>query len=242
MAENYNNYDRIKDIIVRLQQPIDNLQTLLSLLAAPLDILGILPPAFRKNNTDPLPSRSVNVRKHIPSIQRALLEHIYPTWDTVLHDHKPDATLLLEQYFCPDAFVNALPISGHLALSAYDTLLTSKLHRHGIHLLENLASGYPIDRLWTTLFEEKLREHGRDDESAVKELTWEDCVRDVVGLPAKVANAVGSAGRELVAPDVLENGEHLNGVSRRVEILIERMSRRPVRGAFYGRSSHSHHS
>ncbi|KAF5358532.1 hypothetical protein D9756_001830 [Leucocoprinus leucothites] len=229
MADSYGNHDQVKEIITRLQQPIQRLEILLSLLTAPLDNLSLLPPAFRKFNTNPLPSRSVNVRKHIPPIQRALLDHIYPTWDTVLRDHKPDATILLRQYFCPDTFVNVLPISGHLALSSYETLSAGRLSRDGIQLLGNLAHEYPIDRLWTTLFEEKLPPDQRESDAAVKNLTWEDCVRDVVSVPAKVANAVGSSGRGNDMPPILETGVYLNNMCKRVEVLVERMSKRPVR-------------
>ncbi|KXN87756.1 DNA replication checkpoint protein tel2 [Leucoagaricus sp. SymC.cos] len=225
------NYDKVKNIIVQLQQPIDSLQILLSLLTAPLDNLGLLPPAFRSHNTTSLPPRSVNVRKHISPIQRALIEHIYPTWDTVLRDHKPDATALVKQYFCPDAFVNALPVSGHVALTAYETLLSSSFRRDSIQLLESLAREYPIDRLWTTLFEEKLPEdrEKNDAEIAVKNLDWEDSVRDTMSVPAKVANAIGSSERGSDIPPLLENATYVNTVCKRVEVLAERMSRRPIR-------------
>jgi len=239
MTDHHNHDNRIKQIITRLQQPIGSLKILLSLLTAPLDDLGILPPVFRKYNTDSLSAHSVNVRKHIPLIQHALLDYIYPTWNTVLHDHTPDATLLLWQYFCPDTFVNALPISGCLALISYETLLARRLGRGEIHLFQKLARDYPIDRLWTAVFEEKsiLSQRGGDTVQGLKELMWEDCVRDVVSVPAKVANAVGAAGEDVDVDvdvsSVLENGVYLNGVCRRIEVLVERMSQRPVGGAFF---------
>ncbi|KAF9451205.1 hypothetical protein P691DRAFT_663711 [Macrolepiota fuliginosa MF-IS2] len=223
---------QVKETIARLQQPIDNLQTLLSLLAAPLDNFGILPPQFRKYNTDPLPPNSVNVRKHISPIQCALLEHILPVWDTALRDNKPSATLLVKQYFCPDPFVNARPVSGDISLKAYETILTGRLGHDGIRFLESLAREYPMDRLWTAVFEGTTSALEKDQHLAVKDLTWEDCVRDVISVPAKVANAVGSAGRGLDIPPVLENGMYLNGVCRRVEVLVEKLSQRPARSEF----------
>ena len=230
---NHNNHDKIKQIITRLQQPIDSFQILLLLLTAPLDNLGILPPVFRKYNTDPLSVHSVDVRKHIPLIQHALLDHIYPTWNTVLHDHNPDATLLLSQYFCPDTFVNALPVSGSFALISYETLLTGKIGRVSIQLFQKLTQEYPIDRLWTAVFEEKSVMSQRDGDILTKQnLTWEDCVRNVVSVPAKVANAAGAIGENMDIPFALENGVYLNGVCRRIEVLVERMSERPVRGVF----------
>ena len=62
-------------------------------------------------------------------------------------------------------------------------------------------------------------------------------MRDVVSVPAKVANAVGAAGEDVDVDvdvsSVLENGVYLNGVCRRIEVLVERMSQRPVGGAFF---------
>jgi len=234
MTDHHNHDDRIKQIITRLQQPIGSLKILLSLLTAPLDDLGILPPVFCKYNTDPLSAHSVNIQKHIPLIQHTLLDYIYPTWNTVLHDHTPDGTLLLWQYFCPDTFVNALPVSGCLALISYETLLARKLGCNDIYLFEKLARDYPIDRLWTAVFEagSTLTQRGGDT-VLKKNLTWEDCVRDVVSVPAKVANAVGAAEGGVDVPSALENSVYLNGVCRRIEVLVERMSQRPVGGAFF---------
>ncbi len=231
------NQDQIKEIITQLQRTIENVQALLSLLTAPLDSLGILPPQFRKYNTNPLAPHSVNVLKHIPPIQTALLEHILPTWDTVLRGHKPNATHLVKQYFCPDSFVNALPVSGDLALKGYETILTGKLSPEGIKLLESITKDYPIDRLWTAVFGgtiSTLRTNSaqKDRDPAVRSLMWEDCVRDIVSIPAKVANAIGSHGdgRKLDIPTLLENGLFLNEVCTRVEVLVERFTKQPVRG------------
>lgn len=231
------NQDQIKEIITLLQRPIENIQTLLSLLTAPLDSLGILPPQFRQYNTNSLAPHSVNVSKHIPPIQTALLEHILPTWEAVLLGNKPDATHLVKQYFCPDSFVNALPVSGDLALKGYETILTSRLSPEGIRLLESLTKDYPIDRLWTAVFGRltstlQSSSGQKDRDSAARNLLWEDCVRDVVSIPAKVANAIGgtSGGRDVNVPPSLENGVFLNQVCMRVEVLVDRFAKQPARG------------
>jgi telomere length regulation protein len=213
-------HDEAKDTITQLQHPIDDLQTLLSLLTTPLDALGILPPQFHKYNIRPLPSNPIIIRKHAPLIQRALLEHVLPTWDTALKDNDPNALHLITQYFCPDPFVSSLPVSGELALKAYETILTSQIGYHAVNLLERLAHQYPVDSLWTIIFSQ-----GRD--SVVKNVLWEDCVKDVVSVPAKVANAMGGHSD---IPFKLESGTYINGVCRRVEVLVERFSRRPGQG------------
>ncbi|EED77660.1 predicted protein [Postia placenta Mad-698-R] len=48
---------QIRELIARLQAPVPDKLTLLQLLSAPLDHLGLLPPKFRRYNVSPLPSK-----------------------------------------------------------------------------------------------------------------------------------------------------------------------------------------
>ena len=112
----------IHHLLSTLQTPtaITDLTTLLICLSAPLDALGLLPPRYRHllsgNNTD----LNINLRKYVPQIQHALLTNILPTWDTLLHEDQ--SSLLVEQYFCPDAVYNVRPVAGEIALCGYATL------------------------------------------------------------------------------------------------------------------------
>lgn len=45
-----------------------------------------------------------------------------------------------------------------------------------------------------------------------------------MSVPAKVANAVGAAGEDEDVPSALEDSVYLNGVCRRIEVFVERMS------------------
>ena len=207
----------VGEVLDKLQRPVPDLQTLLALLSGPLACLGLLPPQFRRYNSTPLPDRSLDVHKHIPSIQRALLNHVLPTWDTSLVE--VHATPLVEQYFCPDSFSFASDVAGHVANLAYSTILSQSLTSHAIHLLNRLTAEYPVDRLHSAIF------YGNQ----TKEIRWEDCVRNIVAIPAKVANALGERGD---VPPLLEHGIYFNNVSVRCECLVAALATQPSKGGF----------
>lgn len=211
---------QIRDVIDRLQRPIPDLPALLALLSSPLGCLGLLPPQFRHHNTEPLPDRSVIIAKHIPAIQRALLEHIAPTWDTVLKEKH--AMLLLEQYFCPDSFSYASQPAGDIVLIAYSTVMSQSPTEFAIKMLARLATEYPLDRMYAAVF------GARRDQEPKRMLQWEDCVRDVTAVPGKVANALAGKG----VPSVLEHGMYFNDLCVRCERLIASLSIQRDRGTF----------
>ncbi|KAF9050690.1 hypothetical protein BDZ89DRAFT_1005984, partial [Hymenopellis radicata] len=203
--------DPVREIIKQLQAPVPDLSTLLSLLAGPLDCLGLLPPRFQQNNANPLPKGAVHIARHIPSMQRAIVEHIYPTWEPVLS--QDGSQCLLQQYFCPDTFHFALHTSGSVALQAYSTLLSTCLSQQCIMLLEMLTQSYPVDRLHSAIFSATRTE-------VRVEMTWEDYIQNVVAVPAKVANYVGTGA----IPVILQQGNYFNHLSTRCECLIYSLS------------------
>ncbi|KAG6832422.1 hypothetical protein H0H87_001582 [Tephrocybe sp. NHM501043] len=203
----------VRDVINRLQRPVHDLTTLLSLLCSPLDDLGLLPPQYRKYNKTPLPVGSVNIQRHLPSLQRALLKYIAPTWDTSLAEEK--ASLLLDQYFCPDSFSFAYPSAGDVAVVAYATITSTSLTKYAIHLLTRLTSEYPMDRLHSAIFMAKK------SDGALRMLAWEDCVRSILAVPAKVSNAI--AGK-ISIPVQLEHGTYYNNICIRAESLVATLS------------------
>jgi telomere length regulation protein len=214
-----NTLTEVRELINRLQSPVPDLSTLLALLSCILDDLGLLPPQFRRYNVNPLPDGVVSISRHIPPLQRALLEHIVPTWGAVLAEQ--NATLLVEQYFCPDPFLFASSAAGDVVLLAYSTILSQQLTEDTIHLLVRLSTEYPIDRLHSAVFS------GRNDASSRQLVGWEDCVRNIVMVPAKVANAVGGKGE---IPPLLEHGTYFNNVCVRCESLISSLSVKSSRG------------
>ncbi|KAI0371744.1 telomeric DNA binding protein [Pilatotrama ljubarskyi] len=212
MSAEYNDsaLAQIRDVISRLQSPIPDLPTLLSLLAAPLAAIALLPPRFRQYDVSPIPSQAFNVPRHAPLIQRVLLEHVIPVWKPMLLEE--NAYDLVEQYFCPDAMSFASPAARQLALYAYSAILSSTLTDHSIRLLAKLAKAYPIDVLHSILFSNS---HGAP--FGRHSLSWEDCVRNVIAVPAKVANYMGER-RD--TPNVLQHGPYFADVSKRTEHLV----------------------
>ncbi|KAG1891495.1 telomere length regulation protein-domain-containing protein [Suillus subluteus] len=206
---------QIKSVIDSLQSPIADHQILLSLLCRPLDYIGLLPPQCRQFNLEPLQgSRVLDIAKTFPPLQRVLIEHVLPTWSTVLAEE--GHLLLVDQYFCPDTFSFALSAAGDVVLCAYSTLLSSVLTEESIRLLAKLSTQYPIDRLHTAAF-------ASNDLSARKSVRWDDCLRNVFAVPLKAANAVGT--RDL--PLELELATYFNGFSSGTERLIFTLSRSP---------------
>jgi len=210
----YDGQSDVKDIINRLQSPLSEVSVLLALLAGPLDCLNLLPPQFRRYNTDPLPHGTVVPHRHVPLIQRVLLEHIAPTWRDALVDE--GAVILLEQYFCPDTFLFASRAAGEVTLLAYSSILSIPLTTYSIHLLVRLTREYPIDSLHATVF-------SSSNAAFTKQcFSWEDCIRNVFAVPAKVANALGERREEV--PQSLEHATYFNDISSRYETLVFSLS------------------
>ena len=215
---------QIKDVISRLKSPVPDISALLRLLVAPLNCIGLLPPRFTKYDTEPLSKDHLNIARHIPSIQRALLEHVIPSWEpTLLEEGYYE---LAEQYFCPDSISFASKAAGQVAVLAYSTILSSELHEPAVRLLVKLCRAYPIDVLYTTVASSKGK---------LNEVTWEDCVRNVAALPVKVANAMGPSGS---IPAELQLDTYFNNLSLRCERLMFTLSNGAVIGGYAGFTSH----
>lgn len=222
--------NQVREIVNRLQSPIPDLETVTSLLAALLDTLDLLPPRLRKYRNSPLPSSSKSaVLKHIGQIQRALLEHVVPTWWSILSDESLEP--LLDQFFCPDSFFFALPASGTFSLHAYSTILSIPLGEYSTAQLVRLSSAYPLDRLYAAAFHSETGStHARQSAA------WEDCVRDCVAVPVKVANVFGPRG---AIPPELEHGKYFTKLSLRLEVLLFTLSATRYEGeqfTFYRRN------
>ncbi|EMD38650.1 hypothetical protein CERSUDRAFT_153646 [Gelatoporia subvermispora B] len=205
---------QIQDVIARLQSPITDISTLFQLLSAPLACIGLLPPRYRKHDVLSLHSKSFDIDRHVPPLQRALLEHIIPTWGSILDQEH--AFELVEQYFCPDSMSFASPAAGRVAVHAYSTLLSIPLRQQSIRLLATLCKSYPIDVLHSVVFARH-----NSTSSGKQTITWEDCVRNVAAIPAKVANVVADS---TAIPVELEQGAYFRHFSVRCEHLMWQLS------------------
>ncbi|KAH9174221.1 telomere length regulation protein-domain-containing protein [Lactarius sanguifluus] len=206
--------DQIRDVVNRLKAPISDLPTLLALISGPLDSIGVLPPHYRQYNTAPLPA-AVNISRHVPPIQRALLEHVIPTWEIVLSQEK--LTSLVEQWFIPDAFSYAKPAAGEVAVHAYAAILSLPLTPYSMNLLARLTKAYPLDRLHSRVF--SLGDAHPSSSQSIFE--WEDVVKSILSVPARVANALEGKGE---CPKELEQGPYYSHISLRSEALFWKLS------------------
>ncbi|KAF7789550.1 hypothetical protein EIP86_000496 [Pleurotus ostreatoroseus] len=200
-------YNQIREVISRLQSPIEELSLLYSLLAAPLAYLKILPPKYLRYNPSAIPDGGFNLSKHVPALQRALLEHVLPTWAAVLDEE--GSYEIVQQYFAPDLFMFAVPSAKEIAVYAYATILSLPLTEQSIRLLLLLTKTYSVDVLWdvAVLARTNTGPHKHT-------IPWEDCVKNIAAIPGRIANAYGGHLSGTV-PHELEFGNYFTSLSVR---------------------------
>ncbi|TRM61806.1 telomere length regulation protein-domain-containing protein [Schizophyllum amplum] len=153
----------VREILNQLKAPISDAETLLALLAAPLDSIGLLPPPLRQHNTNPLASGTFSIPRHGPSVQSALIQHVVPTWDTTVEEKQ------------------AMPLVTQNRPNALSTILSLPLTDFSIKMLARIAIEYPLDRMHTAIFANKSF-------TSKEQCAWEDYIRDLCAVPGKVAN------------------------------------------------------
>ena len=216
--------NQVRDVFHMLQSPIPNLATLLALISSLLDCIGLLPPHYRRYNTAPLHSAAFNSQRHLPPLQRALLEHVIPTWESDLSREK--VMPLVEQWFIPDAFSYTSPVAGEVTVHAYKSILSLPFTTYSVNLLARLTKAYPLDRLHTSVFP-----HPNKDLSPKQStLAWEDVVKSILSVPARVANFVERKGE---LPKDLEQGPYFVNLCVRCEALLWKLSQERTEGASY---------
>jgi len=201
--------DDVKQVLDALQSPISNLETLLTLLARPLESIGLLQTRFQKYASEKFPKGSFNIPKHLPVIQRALLQNTLPSWDSTLRGE--NVLEIADQFFCPTP--STLQNACRTALEAYTTILSTPFNTISVRYLSKLARSYPIQPLFDSIFDL--------NPSNIAAIHWEDCVRTVISVPTKVANF---CGREHSVPDNLQYDTYITDLSLHVEDIVWRLS------------------
>jgi telomere length regulation protein len=209
--------DDIGSLVHALQSPAHGISSILAVLTAASHATGLLPAAYNSYNVRPL-STEVSISKHVPLIQRTLLEHVAPSWELPLR--QSNNYLLLEQFFCPVNVPSHAPAT-EVALLAYSTILSSHFTEFSVRLLQRLSVEFPMDMLYEAIF--------NGGSVVEKELIWENYVRNLLGVPSRVANAFG-AGLKGEIPRVLEQAFYINSLCIQCERLIADMSSRPING------------
>ena len=201
--------DDLKQILDALQSPISDLETLLALLARPLESIGLLQTRFQKYALEKLPKGSFNIPKHLPVIQRALLQNILPSWDSTLHEE--NALEISDQFFCPTPSVSQN--ASRTALEAYSTILSTPFNTFSVRYLSQLTRSYPIQTLFDCVFDL--------NPPNIAAIRWEDCIRAVISVPTKVANF---CGHNHPVPDNLQYGNYTTDLSMHTEDIIWKLS------------------
>jgi telomere length regulation protein len=203
--------DDVKQILDALQSPISDLETLLTLLARPLESIGLLRPRFHKYASEKLPKGVVNIPKHLPVIQRALLQIILPSWESVLREES--ALEIADQFFCPTP--SSSQNAGPAALEAYTTIVSTPFNTFSVQYLSQLTKSYPIQTIFDSVFD--------SNSPNIAAIRWEDSVRAVISIPTKVANLCGHAHP---IPDNLQYDTYTTDLSSHTGDIIWRLSSR----------------
>jgi telomere length regulation protein len=204
-----NNNDNVREIVGQLRSgKVKELDVLLSLLSAPLEALGLLPPDGKQyvSSANRLAPGTVIVARHIPSLQLAIAEHILPIWEHELAAQ--DRLHVIDTYFTS---------TGEVALHAYATLLSLPVTSPTLRLLCGLVDRYPIDKLHTTIFV------GFGLDAPRRTRAWEDTIRTLTAIPGKVANAAASGSIPSIPP-VFEQGPFYERVCVATEALSASLS------------------
>jgi len=171
-----------RDILRNMRAPIADVDALLALLGPPLNAFGLVPRGTRL----PIHGASFDrtaIASIFPELQRAVLVDIAPMWQFALKSAGYDQ--LLDQFFCPVA----VAARGHgecVAVLAYSALLSNPLDTWGLAMLEQVCNAYSLSDLYWGVFSGPLW-----TTVSQQTLAWEDLVRFIPTVPARVANALG---------------------------------------------------
>lgn len=187
-----------------LRQPFSSTESLTSALSIVLSSLDLHPTSIPPTS---VPTETLRaIQRYLPSIQISLLTSTLPTFLHALNEREIE---LVDRFFCPPKFASlgALRLGREIAGISYSslpTLLSTKqvggeIGSQGIpipsrdyllRILGGLVGGYGINDLyWSVWGSGNEAESSKD--GGLRVLRWEESVKALTSLPAKVANAIG---------------------------------------------------
>jgi telomere length regulation protein len=189
----------LRELRDALRSPIDDVATFTFLLSSTLNTIDLNPnPTSMQlvsSKIDAALTRAVS--RQLPSIQVLLLTTHVPTFLPALDTRERQ---LLQAFFAPPRQSANLALRRAIALTTYSTL-SSLLSTKSITPLPRESRSFVLDVL------AELTQYGVGDvywavwsspagsesskEASARSLEWESAVSALVGLPAKVGNAVG---------------------------------------------------
>ena len=156
------------------------------------------------------------IGRSMGSIQQALLHTAVPTFLHALDDRGRE---LLDTFFAPrpaSQSATDAAIRTHIALAAYQTFSAQLSARPGLaplplvsrtyvlDVLDSLARNYRLEEIYGAIWSRVKDGAESSKEACSKQLMWEDMVRVLVSLPAKVGNVVGQWNVERWKGDIPE--------------------------------------
>jgi telomere length regulation protein len=202
--------DVLRTCIEQLQRPIEDVGTLLRALCPPLEALNVLPTKLEQYvNARIRPTSQVTARQ-ISRIQSAVLQHHLPVWEAELK--KRHLSSALDNWLCPERSGGGKGAST-IAVESYTSLASSPITESTLRRLSRLVAAYPVEVIHCVICD---HDHTSNDPRVQQR--WEDAVRVLVGIPAKVANA--AATLELDIPPSLQYGPYLNRLCIGLEVLV----------------------
>lgn len=201
--------DDVRQILDALQSPVSDLETLLILLARPLESIGLLQTRFQRYALEKLQKGAFNIPKHLPVVQRALLQNILPSWESALHEG--GALDIADQFLCPVPSTSQNAVRA--ALEAYTTIMSAPFNTFSVRYLSQLTRSYPMQTLFDCVFDLNPPD--------IAALHWEDCVRVVISAPTKVANY---CGHKHPVPDNLRHDAYITDLYSSTGDIIWRLS------------------
>ncbi|KAK4690560.1 hypothetical protein P7C70_g9552, partial [Phenoliferia sp. Uapishka_3] len=198
----------------RLSQPIKDVNDLITILTPIATALNLplplpLPPTTNSSQiqstststSTPPPTGSHLIKRQLSLIQSTIITHLYLTWQSQLSSsHHP---LLLKHFFIPPT---TSTFATQIAISSYSTLNsllshsspTSKSTTGGTplthaptlelvaDLLAELTAVYNVNEIYQQIY---IGEEEDERKEEMKDQIWERTLKDLVGVPTKVANA-----------------------------------------------------
>jgi len=181
-----------RECLSQLQGPIHDIQTLTNLLASSLAAYNILLPRYQQFVETSIPlSRTQKAARLIPQFQLAILEQVLPNWEQTLEENS--LMSLVQQWFCP---INcSSEYAADVARHALPSILGVPLRQSTVITLQSLLYHYPLSAIYCHFFPVS-------GGLSMAAIDWDEYLKDIFSLPAKVANINGLGG--IQTPEQLE--------------------------------------
>jgi len=199
--------DPLRELRDALRSPVEDTDAFSFLLSSTLSSLGLNSISL----VAALPSGDhiKSTRRYLSSIQVTLLTTIVPSFLPALDENDRQ---LLRTFFVPQKQTSGLALRRNIALTSYQTLssllstktitpLPRQSREYVLEILEQLVQ-YGVGDMYWAIWSAGKEEGSK--EAGARDLNWEEAVGCLVGLPAKVGNAVGRWKTEGCSGDMPE--------------------------------------